>query len=120
MLCLSSLSSSTSNVFIFSGGTPWMSSTCTAALENPHCGAFGVPFMKSTTGVDSTAFWIFARTSWLMYRRAMERERDGEEPSATAGTRAGARRAVNCEDTISGCDEQLQSKNDARRNEGRS
>ena len=39
----------------------------------------------STTGVDSTACWSFARISWLINRRANESE--GDE-SATAGTRA--------------------------------
>ena len=33
------------------------------ALENPHCGVSGVPFMKSTTGADPTAFSIADRVS---------------------------------------------------------
>ena len=61
---LSSGSSSTSYVFIFSGGTPCKSSTCTVARENPHCGTAGVPFMKRTTGEASTAFWIVLRVAW--------------------------------------------------------
>ena len=48
--------------------------------------------MKSTTGVEVTACCIFARTSWLIYLRAMEPDGDA---SASAGTRAGARSAVN-------------------------
>lgn len=93
MLCRSSLSSKTSNVCIFSGGTPWMSRTCTAALEKPHWGASGFPFMNKTTGVDVTAFWILLRASWVMYRRAKAADGDAR---ARAGARAGARRAVNC------------------------
>lgn len=46
-----------------------------AALEKPHCGASGVPFMKRTTGVDVTACWILSRASWVMNRRATARER---------------------------------------------
>lgn len=33
------------------------------ALENPHCGVSGVPFMKSTTGEEATARSIAVRTS---------------------------------------------------------
>lgn len=33
------------------------------ALENPHCGISGVPFMNSTTGVEPTALSIAALVS---------------------------------------------------------
>ncbi len=33
------------------------------ALEKPHSGNSGVPFMKSTTGADETALSIAARVS---------------------------------------------------------
>lgn len=33
------------------------------ALENPHCGVSGVPFMNSTTGADATALSIALRVS---------------------------------------------------------
>lgn len=68
---LNSSSANTLYVCIFSGGTPWRSRTWTAALENPHCGASGVPFMNRTTGLDSIAFWIVARASVLRHRKAV-------------------------------------------------
>jgi hypothetical protein len=33
------------------------------ALENPHCGVSGVPFMNSTTGAVATALSIACRVS---------------------------------------------------------
>ena len=33
------------------------------ALEKPHCGVSGVPFMNKTTGDDATALSIAERTS---------------------------------------------------------
>lgn len=33
------------------------------ALEKPHCGVSGVPFMKRTTGAEATALSIAVRTS---------------------------------------------------------
>jgi hypothetical protein len=33
------------------------------ALENPHCGVSGVPFMNRTTGAEAIALSIAARTS---------------------------------------------------------
>lgn len=33
------------------------------ALENPHCGISGVPFINSTTGLESTALSIAALVS---------------------------------------------------------
>ena len=33
------------------------------ARENPHCGISGVPFMKSTTGLEETADSIAVRVS---------------------------------------------------------
>jgi len=35
-----------------------MPKICMLALEKPHCGVSGVPFMKSTTGAEPTAFSI--------------------------------------------------------------
>ena len=34
------------------------------ALENPHCGVSGVPFMNRTTGAEATALSIAPRTSF--------------------------------------------------------
>lgn len=34
------------------------------ALENPHCGVSGVPFMNKTTGADATALSIAVLTSF--------------------------------------------------------
>jgi hypothetical protein len=39
------------------------------ALENPHCGVSGVPFMNKTTGADATALSIAALT-WSERNRA--------------------------------------------------
>ncbi len=54
------------------------------ALENPHCGVSGVPFMNSTTGDEATALSIAERTSSDSSRvcngvrkRARAKERDG-------------------------------------------
>jgi hypothetical protein len=47
----------------FSGSTPCMPKICMLALENPHCGVSGVPFMKSTTGDEAMALSIAERTS---------------------------------------------------------
>lgn len=33
------------------------------ALEYPHCGVSGVPFMNSTTGADDTALSMAVRVS---------------------------------------------------------
>ena len=60
---LSSSSSSTLNAVNFCGSTPCSPSICMLALEKPHCGVSGVPFMKSTTGADPTAFSIALRVS---------------------------------------------------------
>ena len=61
MPCLSSSSSSTLNAENLLGSTPCNPSICMLALENPHCGVSGVPFMNSTTGFEATAFSIAAR-----------------------------------------------------------
>jgi hypothetical protein len=60
--CLNSSSSSTLNAANFCGSTPCSPSICTLALENPHCGVSGVPFMNSTTGAVATALSIAPRT----------------------------------------------------------
>ena len=41
------------------------------ALENPHCGISGVPFMNSTTGLDATA-WTIAALVWVDKSRDRE------------------------------------------------
>jgi len=33
------------------------------ALENPHCGISGVPFINNTTGADDTALSMAVRVS---------------------------------------------------------
>jgi hypothetical protein len=60
---LRSWSSSTLNAVNFSGSTPCMPKICMLALENPHCGVSGVPFMNRTTGDEATALSIAERTS---------------------------------------------------------
>jgi hypothetical protein len=40
-----------------------MPKICMLALENPHCGVSGVPFMNRTTGDEATALSIAERTS---------------------------------------------------------
>jgi hypothetical protein len=41
-----------------------MPKICMLALENPHCGVSGVPFMNKTTGADATALSMALRTSF--------------------------------------------------------
>ena len=41
---------------------------CMLALENPHCGVSGVPFMNRTTGEEATARSIALRTSSERHR----------------------------------------------------
>ena len=53
------------------------------ALENPHCGVSGVPFMNSTTGADATALSIALRVSV---------ERNDFWRIANRGERSGLRR----------------------------
>jgi hypothetical protein len=53
---LSSASSKTLYVFILSLGTSCKSRICITALEKPHWGVSGVPFMNRTKGVDLTAY----------------------------------------------------------------
>jgi hypothetical protein len=60
---LRAASSNTLNAVNFAGSTPWSPRIWMLALENPHCGVSGVPFMNSTTGADSTALSIAARVS---------------------------------------------------------
>lgn len=40
------------------------------ALENPHCGVSGVPFMNKTTGLESSALSIAALVSVDSSRKA--------------------------------------------------
>jgi hypothetical protein len=60
------------------------------ALENPHCGVSGVPFMNSTTGADATALSIAAFVS-VERNRATKGENRGEE---NLEANAGAGRAA--------------------------
>lgn len=41
-----------------------MPKICMLALEKPHCGVSGVPFMNKTTGAEATALSIAVRTSF--------------------------------------------------------
>ena len=69
------------------------------ALEKPHCGVSGVPFMNNTTGADPTALSIAALVSVDRRRAAckgerriclgVKRRKDGEEAGRMA---LGARR----------------------------
>ena len=61
--CLNSWSSNTLKAVNLSGSTPCMPRICMLALEKPHCGVSGVPFMNSTTGDEATARSIAERTS---------------------------------------------------------
>lgn len=67
--CLSSSSSSTLNAENFLGSTPCSPRIWMLALENPHCGVSGVPFMNSTTGLEATALSMAARVSVDSSRR---------------------------------------------------
>jgi hypothetical protein len=71
----------TSNVRICACGTSCISSTCTAARENPHCGCARLPFMNSTTGVLRTALSSAARASLESHRAAAGRN----APARSAG-----------------------------------
>lgn len=45
------------------------------ALENPHCGVSGVPFMNKTTGAELTALSIACFVSADRYRKAIGENR---------------------------------------------
>jgi hypothetical protein len=65
------------------------------ALENPHCGVSGVPFINKTTGAEATALSIAALTS-LESSRAWKgvTKRDGAKArDAGIVVRAAARNA---------------------------
>lgn len=55
------------------------------ALENPHCGVSGVPFMNRTTGADPTALSIAALVSVERKRAAMGENRGEVDLKANAG-----------------------------------
>jgi hypothetical protein len=64
------------------------------ALENPHCGVSGVPFMNKTTGAELTALSIAARVSAERYLKATGENRGGANLEAKAGVgRAACRNA---------------------------
>ena len=58
------------------------------ALENPHCGVSGVPFINRTTGADPTALSIAARVSVERKRAEMGVNRGEENLEANAAGRA--------------------------------
>jgi hypothetical protein len=65
------------------------------ALENPHCGVSGVPFMNSTTGADATALSIVAFVSAERNRAVMGENRGVENLEANVGAgRAAWRNAL--------------------------
>ena len=57
------------------------------ALEKPHCGVSGVPFMKSTTGFEATARSIAALVSVDRYRscEGVRRVKRGLQSVAATG-----------------------------------
>ena len=64
------------------------------ALENPHCGVSGVPFMNKTTGAELTALSIAARVSADRYLKATGENRGEANLEAKAGVgRAACRNA---------------------------
>jgi hypothetical protein len=64
------------------------------ALENPHCGVSGVPFMNKTTGAELTALSIAARVSAERYLKATGENRGEANLEAKAGVgRAACRNA---------------------------
>jgi len=64
------------------------------ALENPHCGVSGVPFINSTTGADATALSIACLVSEDRYRKAMGEIRGTANLEAIVGAgRAACRNA---------------------------
>jgi len=58
-----SSSSNTLNAVNFCGLTPCRPRIWIAALENPHCGVSGVPFMNRTTAAEATALSMALRVS---------------------------------------------------------
>jgi hypothetical protein len=64
------------------------------ALENPHCGVSGVPFMNNTTGAEPTALSIACLVSDDKYRKAVGEIRGYENLVANIGAgRAAWRKA---------------------------
>ena len=72
---LNSSSSKTLKAANFLGSTPCRPRICTVALEKPHWGTSGVPFIKSTTGDEAMALSMAVRVSserrrmWAALRR---------------------------------------------------
>lgn len=64
------------------------------ALENPHCGVSGVPFMNKTTGAEATALSIAARISSDRRRICVEVRKRGAVAEARGRlARVAARKA---------------------------
>lgn len=81
--CLRASSSSTLNAVNFAGSTPCRPRIWMLALEKPHWGVSGVPFMNSTTGADATALSIACRVSADRNLRAMGEMMRGENLAAS-------------------------------------
>lgn len=93
---LNSSSSKTLNAVNFSGLTPCRPRIWMLALEKPHCGVSGVPFINSTTGAEATALSIACRVSvdrndfWSWAKR-------GERSGLRRGRRACPATCIYCE-----------------------
>lgn len=68
------------------------------ALENPHCGVSGVPFMNSTTGEEATARSMALRTSSERHRvwKGVRKRVLGMGRAALARVAVAARKACIC------------------------
>lgn len=76
-----------------------MPKICMLALEKPHCGVSGVPFMNKTTGAEATALSIAARTSFDSNRawNGVMNRVGAKARDADAVVRVAARKAcINC------------------------
>jgi len=71
--CLNSSSSRTLNAVNFCGSTPCIPKTCMLALEKPHWGSSGVPFMNNTTGEFATALSMAPLVSSDSHRTCAKR-----------------------------------------------
>lgn len=63
------------------------------ALENPHCGVSGVPFMNRTTGAEATALSIAERISLESSRICVDVRKRGAEAGMGRAARVAARKA---------------------------
>lgn len=86
-------SSKTLKAVNFCGSTPWRPKICILALEKPHCGVSGVPFMKSTTGAVATALSIACLVSSVRNLLAMGDILGATNLEANGAGRAACRKA---------------------------